>query len=110
MLSGGAVTLWQFRNIRDRVSAVSVAEQRAAAVMRAHSALVMLMSRLHRSADSSQQQKFENDAKSLLNNFRAETAGMVATLQQAAPESGRQRSVIDNLSGLLESLPDRVAS
>ena len=110
MLSGGAVTLWQFRNIRDRVSAVSVAEQRAAAVMRAHSALVMLMSRLHRSADSSQQQKFENDAESLLNDFRVETAGTVAALQQAAPESGRQRSVIDNLSGLLESLPARVAS
>ncbi len=109
MMTGGAITLWQFHAIRQRVSEVSLAEQRATVAMRVNNSVVMLMSRLHRAAEQDRQQ-FAATAKRLFDDFRSENAGTAAVVREFSPETGRQKLVIDSLSDILDSLPSRIDS
>jgi signal transduction histidine kinase len=110
MISGGAVTVWEFRTIRDRVRKVSLAEQRVTAVVQVNNSLMMLMSRLHRAAETYQRKEFEIEAWRLLTTFRSQTAGTVTELRQIAPQTGRQELVVDSLNDMLDSLPERIRS
>ncbi len=110
MMTGGAVALWQFHAIRDRVHEVSLAERRATAVMRVNNSIVMLMSRLHRAAENGQPEHFEAEARRLLQNFQRDTTDTAAALREITPETGRQKLVMDSLESMLDSLPARVDS
>lgn len=108
MFVGAAIPFWHFQRLRNRVATVSVAERRVAAVLRINNGLLMLMSRLHRAADSEEAGSFEIEARKLLASFQSRVTAASASLREIAPASGRQKLVVDSLNDIVEEFPNRV--
>lgn len=108
MFVGTAIPFWHFQRVKNRVTRVSVAERRLAAVLRINNGLLTLMSRLHRAADSEEPQPFEAEARKLVGTFQSEMAGANRDLHEMTPTNGREKLVVDSLSDIVEQLPDRI--
>lgn len=108
MFVGTAIPFWHFQRVRNRVTRVSVAERRLAAVLRINNGLLTLTSRLHRAADSEEPEPFEAEARKLVGTFQSEMAGANRDLHEMAPTNGREKLVVDSLNDIVEQLPDRI--
>jgi PAS domain S-box-containing protein len=107
---GSAISFWHFQRVRDRVTKVSAAEGRLAAVLRINNSLLTLMSRVHRAADTQEPEYFETEARKLLTVFRSDTAGATSTLQDIVPTTGREKLIVDSLSDIVRALPERLSA
>jgi signal transduction histidine kinase len=110
MMSTGIVGVWQFRALSGRVREVSLAERRATAVMQLNDSLLRLMNRLYRAAENDEGQRFEGEAKQLIEQFQAENSNAIDSLAQIPTENGRQKMILESLSEVLRSSPARVGT
>jgi signal transduction histidine kinase len=110
MITGGTAILWQFRNVRHRIDEILVVEQRATAIMQINNSVLLMMSRLHRAADSYHQREFEEVAREALETLRKDTSGKLAAVREVHPSDADQSVRLENLTAMLDSLPGRVAS
>ena len=108
MFVGTAISFWHFQRLRDRISRVSAAERRLAAVLRVNNGLLTLMSRLHRAAEGQEPQSFEDEARRLAATFQSDMSGATHALGGMTPATGREKLIVDSLDEIIEKLPERM--
>ncbi len=109
MFAGTAISFWHFQRVRTQVTKISAAERRFTAVLRLNNDLLTFMSRMHRAADERRPAHFEAEARRLLRAFQFGTAPATSTLREIKPASGREELIVDSLSEMVVSLPQRIS-
>jgi signal transduction histidine kinase len=110
MLSGSIVSFWHFRNVTTYANRMSTAERRLTVVLRLNNNLLILMSKLHRTADKENSTEFKAESSHLLNLFATRSQNIVGALEEIADEDDRYAVLIGSILGLLDGLPKRVLS
>jgi signal transduction histidine kinase len=110
MLLGGGLALWHLHVIQANVEKVSQVEQRLSAIQRLDNRLLKLVGRLHQVAEIRDGRHFEEEAKRFLNEFRHPANQAAWRLEQLPSDTVRQTVILTNLTGILDTLPDRIQS